>query len=114
MKTLSSKIMQVSKKEMEEILDNKTDILSCQCKGDYPKGLKGWMNSEKAKFENAGNLMRLDELARGKIKKPGVDTVKTLLNNNKLFQVDLVVREKDFGILERGNAGDFTYLINYP
>lgn len=113
MKMLSGKIIQVDKKEVEGILDSGREILSCQCKGDYPDELKAWVRAEMEKCEKEGNLMRLDELRRGKITGPSVDTVKTLLRSNKLFQVELVVREKDFGVLERGYAGDVTYLVNY-
>jgi hypothetical protein len=113
MRLLSSKIVLVDKKEMEEVLNSHSHILSCQCKGGYPDELKAWIKREIELARNKGNLMRVDELRRGKISKPGIETVKILLQNNKLLQVELVVRDKDFGILEKGYTGDVTYIVKY-
>ncbi|MEE9594433.1 MAG: hypothetical protein V3V92_03440 [Candidatus Hydrothermarchaeales archaeon] len=113
MKVLTSKIIQLQKKELEEMLDNNIEVLSCQCKGDYPTELKKWVKEEMETCQRDGNLMRLDELKRGKISGPDMETVKTLLKKKKLFQIELVVRDKDFGILESGYDGDYTYIVNY-
>ncbi len=113
MRVLSGKIIQVDKKELEVLLDSKGEILSCQCKGEYPDELKEWVKAEMERCRECGGMMRLDELRRGKITRPSIEIVKKLLESKKLFQVEMVVREKDFGVLEKGYAGDLTYLVKY-
>lgn len=113
MKLLSGKIIQAGKKELEGILDSRGEILSCQCKGDYPTELKAWVDAEMQRCKEKGDMMRLEELRRGKITRPSIEIVRALLRNNKLFQVDCVVRERDFGVIEKGYAGDITYLVKY-
>jgi len=113
MNVISGKIIQLSKKELSGMLDVPVDILSCQIKGKLSKDAKQWMDSEIKTCEEEKDLMRLDELKRGMINRPDLETVRALLKGKSLFQIQLVLHDKDFGILESGNAGEVTYIVDY-
>ncbi len=113
MRRLTSKIYELTKGELTGFLKKNSDIISCQCKGDYPEELRSWVEAEMKKCEAQGDVMRIDELRRGKITRPGRKIVKTLLGKEKLFQVDVVLHNKDFFLLEKGMAGDYTFIVRY-
>ncbi len=110
---LSGKIYEVSKGEVKEFLEGDGEIISCQCKGDYPKELKAWVDGELERSNGEGDYMRMEELRRGKISKPSLEQVQSLLEHDKLFQIEVVKKGKDFNLLERGGSGDYTYLVKY-
>ncbi len=110
---LTSKIYELTKDEMADFLKKNSEIISCQCKGDYPPELISWVEKELKKCEARGDAMRMDELRRGKITRPGRKLVEKLLGTGKLFQVEVVLHNKDFFLLEKGMAGDYTFIVNY-
>ncbi len=114
MRRLTSKIYELTKEELADFLRKNTDIISCQCKGDYPDELKSWVEGELKKCAARGDAMRMDELRRGKITRPKRKLVETLLKKENLFQIEAVLHNRDFFLLEKGMAGDYTFVVKYP